>query len=84
MIYSIIKKIFILFIILIGFWFANKFYQEGNMLLSVILSLISIAYTLELLFKNKFNKIFKFIVDLIIITGYTALISYILIFHILQ
>lgn len=77
--YNTIKKT-----ILHLFWIscigvALYFYQIEETLLSIIFLIIGIGYLLSILTKKSENKIIHFFTDLLIITGFTALITLIII-----
>jgi hypothetical protein len=58
---------------------AIYFRNIGNNLLALIFLIIFAGYLMAIIFKKSRNKALNFIIDLTIITGFTCLISYILI-----
>ena len=77
--YKLFKNILIYGFLILGFSLSYYFYDLGNKLLALIFLIIGIGYLLEILFKKSTNKKIQFLVDLIIVTGFTCLVSYFLI-----
>ncbi len=77
--YKIFKNILIYGFLILGFALSYYFYDLGDKLLALIFLIIGVGYLLEIIFKKSTNKKIQFIVDLVIVTGFTCLISYFLI-----
>lgn len=77
--YKLFKNIIIYGFCFGGLALAIYFYDIGNKLLALIFFIICVGYFLSAVFRKSQNKVLNFVIDLIIITGFTCLISYILI-----
>ena len=77
--YKLFKNIIIYGFCLGGLALAIYFHDIGNRLLALIFLIISVGYFLSAVFRKSQNKVLNFIIDLTIITGFTCLISYLLI-----
>ena len=77
--YKLFKNILIYRFLVLGFTLSYYFYDLGNNLLALIFLIIGVGYLLEIIFKKSTNKKIQFFVDLIIVTGFTCLVSYFLI-----
>lgn len=77
--YKLFKNILIYGFLILGFTLSYYFYDLGNKLLALIFLIIGFGYLLEIIFKKSTNKKIQFFVDIIIVTGFTCLVSYFLI-----
>ncbi|TNE33508.1 hypothetical protein EP342_03770 [bacterium] len=77
--YKLFKNIIIYGFCLGGLAAALYFQSIGNKLMALIFLIIAVGYFLSIVFKKSQSKVLNFIIDLTIITGFTCLISYLLI-----
>lgn len=77
--YKLFKNIIIYGFCIGGLALSIYFKDIGNNLLALIFLIISVGYFMSAVFRKSQNKVLNFVIDLTIITGFTCLISYILI-----